>query len=145
MARGGFQTYGSTIMSYLIDADWTIQALVGREPARGTVEQLIPQGVAISFVTVAEVYEGAFGTTDPEAHLQRFRNYLRSFRVVDLNDDIAERFARIRYDLRRRGQIISDFDIVLAATALHHDLLVLTFNRRHFERIPGVRIYQPQP
>ena len=128
-------------MLYIIDADWSIQALVGRQPTTSTVESLLPQGIGISLVTVAAIYEGAFGTTDPRAHLQRFRDLLRSFSSLDLNDDIAERIARIRFDLRRRGQIISDFDIVLAATALHHGLTVLTFNRRHFERIPGLQVY----
>lgn len=97
----------------------------------------------MSWVTGAEIYEGAFGMADPQAHLERFREFLQPFALLDINDDIAERFAQIRFDLRRRGQIISDFDIVLAATALHHHLTVLTFNRRHFERIPEVRIYQP--
>jgi predicted nucleic acid-binding protein len=44
--------------------------------------------------------------------------------------------------LRRRGLLISDLDIVLAATALQLDLTVLTYNSRHFERIPDLRIYR---
>jgi predicted nucleic acid-binding protein len=130
-------------MPYLLDADWAIQALVGRQPATTTIDQLLPQGIGISWVTVAEIYEGAFGTTDPQAHLQHLRTFLQSFSLLALNDDIAERFARMRSDLRRQGQIISDFDIVVAATALHYELTVLTFNRRHFARVPGLRIYQP--
>jgi predicted nucleic acid-binding protein len=37
--------------------------------------------------------------------------------------------------------LIEDFDLVIAATALHYDLTLLTFNRRHFERIPDLRLY----
>ena len=54
-----------------------------------------------------------------------------------------ERFAEIRALLRRRGEIISDFDIIIGATALHYDLTVLTFNLRHLQRIPELRVYQP--
>ena len=39
--------------------------------------------------------------------------------------------------------MISDFDLVIAATALEYDLTVLTFNVRHLGRVPELRIYQP--
>jgi len=37
--------------------------------------------------------------------------------------------------------MIGDFDILIAATALHHDLTLVTRNRRHFERIPNLALY----
>jgi predicted nucleic acid-binding protein len=36
--------------------------------------------------------------------------------------------------------IVGDLDLLIGATALHHDLTLLTNNRRHFERIEGIRI-----
>lgn len=39
------------------------------------------------------------------------------------------------------SQFISDFDILAAATAPHHDLAVLTFNTRHFSRIQGLTLH----
>ncbi|MER3559173.1 MAG: hypothetical protein C4336_06790 [Armatimonadota bacterium] len=53
------------------------------------------------------------------------------------------RFAEIRAHLRRRGELIPDFDLLIGATALVHDLTVLTFNLRHFQRIPELKLYQP--
>lgn len=55
-----------------------------------------------------------------------------------------ERFAETRASLRGRGQLIPDFDMLIASTALHHDLTILTFNLRHFQRIPDLEIYQPR-
>lgn len=57
-----------------------------------------------------------------------------------LDDAIMERFARIRSDLRARGQLIPDLDLAIAATALEHDLTLLTRNARHFSRIPNLRL-----
>jgi predicted nucleic acid-binding protein len=132
-------------MPYLIDSDWVIQALRGRQPATSTIAQLLPQGIGISWVTVAEVYEGAFGKPDgrpdPQAQLAHLRDFLQAFRVVALTDPIAERFAQLRADLRQKGQRIPDFDLIIAATALHYDLTILTRNHRHFERIPAVKLY----
>ncbi len=47
-----------------------------------------------------------------------------------------QRFARIRGDLRQRGQLIGDPDILIATTALYYDLILLTRNKKHYQRIP---------
>lgn len=52
-----------------------------------------------------------------------------------------QRFARLRGDLRRKGQLIGDPDILIAATALHHDLMLVTRNLRDFQRVPGLTLY----
>ncbi len=131
-------------MFYLLDADWVIDALVGRRRAADVLTELSPQGIAISWATVGEIYEGAFGYPDPPAHLNTLREFLRPLHFLNLNDPIMERFAQIRSTLRRQGQIISDFDILLGATALHYDLTVLTRNTRHFNRILDLKLYQPK-
>ena len=51
------------------------------------------------------------------------------------------RFARMRSELRRQGNLIPDFDLLIAATALEHDLILMTRNTRHFARIAGLRLY----
>lgn len=130
-------------MNYLLDADWIIHLLAGRKDLAARIEHLPPEDIAISLVTVAEVYEDAFTYANPEAHLDTFRQFVSHFQLLNLNLPIMERFAEIRSYLRRRGEIISDFDILLGATALHYDLTVLTDNKRHFKRIPDLKLYQP--
>lgn len=39
--------------------------------------------------------------------------------------------------------MISDFEILITATAMEYDLTLLTFNRCHFQRIPDLKLYQP--
>ncbi len=51
-------------------------------------------------------------------------------------------FARIRGGLRRSGQLIGDPDLLIAATALHYDLTLVTRNVKDFQRTPGLRLYQ---
>ena len=128
-------------MAYLLDADWAIETLAGRRGSAEILRGLFPEGVAICWITIGEVYEGAFGFPDPQVHLATFRQLIHRLQILDLNDPIIERFAEIRSLLRRRGQIISDFDILVAASALHYDLTVLTHNIRHFKRIPNLRLF----
>ena len=107
------------------------------------LRQLAPAGIAVSRVSVAELYEGAFATTNSSAHLAMLRIFLRPYPIVEFDDAVAERFAQIRFLLRRRGQTVADLDLLIAATALVHNLTLLTFNARHFSRVPGIQIYSP--
>ncbi len=128
-------------MPYVLDANWAIHTLAGRPAYVDTLRRLEPEGLALSWVTVGEVYEGAFGLPNPQGHLASFRRFMQPLRILGLNDPIMERFAEVRAQLRRRGELIPDLDIIVGATALHHDLTVLT-NDRHFARIPGLKLYQ---
>ena len=128
-------------MRYLIDSDWLIDATTGRPGAQRALSSLSIDGLAVSILTVAELYEGAFGTLDPSHTLAGMREFLSDYAVLFISDSIAERFARERADLRRQGRLIPDVDLLIAATALTHDLTLLTRNVRHFARIPGLRIY----
>jgi tRNA(fMet)-specific endonuclease VapC len=142
MAAGGFPGAHGVLM-YLLDTDWAIQALGHREPAARTMELLAGSRIHVSLITIGELYDKAFVTVNPRAQLMSFRQFLLPYNVLNLSDEIMERFAEIRAFLRRRGQLIADFDLLIAATAMHHDLTLLTFNLRHFQRIPDLKIYQP--
>ena len=129
-------------MTYLVDADWVIDALTGHRNATSVLTDLAPRGIAISAVTVAEIYEGAFRSPNPAEHLRLYRGLLGPFRRLAISDPVAERFAELRAFLRHRGQMIPDFDLLVATTALEHDLTVLTQNLVHFQRSPDLRIYR---
>lgn len=55
-----------------------------------------------------------------------------------------EIFARTRSALRRAGTRIPDMDLLIAATAIHHDVTLLTRNVRHFTRITQLKLYQSE-
>lgn len=130
-------------MPYILDTDWSIQAISGRMPAAAVLLQIPASQVVVSIITIGELYAGAFNSSNPPARLERLRQFLMAYRLLPLTEAIMETFAEARAHLRRRGLLIPDFDLVIGATALVHDLTVLTFNRRHFSRIPGLRLYDP--
>jgi tRNA(fMet)-specific endonuclease VapC len=130
-------------MAYLLDSDWVINALAGRRRAVSPLERLSSLHIGVSVITLAEVYQQAFESTNPDAYLATFRGFIAPFRVIPVTEPIAVRFAEIRALLTRRGELISDFDMLIGATALHYNLTVLTFNLRHFSRIPDLNLYQP--
>jgi predicted nucleic acid-binding protein len=114
------------------------------DPKEGTRSPTILAHPDISTSTLVFVLDKqsvvAYTYADPEAHLHTFRRFLTPFPLLDLNEPIMERFAEIRAYLRRRGELISDFDILIGATAVYYDLTVLTYNMRHFTRIPDLKL-----
>jgi tRNA(fMet)-specific endonuclease VapC len=70
--------------------------------------------------------------------LATFNQFLQGVTIVGLDQEIAETFARLRYDLRSRGQLIPDQDTWIAATAIRQDLILLTRDH-HFDRIESLK------
>ena len=101
-----------------------------------------PDGLAVSIITYGEIYDGIYHGPNQARHERGFRQFLRVARVLPLTRRIMQRFAHLRGDLRQEGRGLADPDLLIAATALHHDLTVVTRNRRHFERIPGLLLCQ---
>lgn len=129
-------------MAYLLDTNWALDALKGRAAAIDPLDRLLGGGVSVSRITIAELYEGAFHTVNPDASLRSLRGFLRAYQVLEVTDAVAEEFAELRAYLRRRGERLEDLDLFIAATALQHNLTLLTFDRRHFDRVPHLRIYE---
>jgi tRNA(fMet)-specific endonuclease VapC len=123
-------------MKYLVDSDWVVDYLAGKQQAVSLLTSVWQDGIAISLITLGEIYEGIYYGRDPQRSEAVFRQFLRSVDVLPLNRSIMQRFARIRGDLRQRGQLIGDPDILIAATALYHNLTLLTRNKKHYQRVP---------
>ncbi len=123
-------------MKYLVDSDWVVDYLAGKQQAVSLLTSVWQDGIAISLITLGEIYEGIYYGRDPQRSEAVFRQFLRSVDVLSLNRSIMQRFARIRGDLRQRGQLIGDPDILIAATALYYNLTLLTRNKKHYQRIP---------
>jgi tRNA(fMet)-specific endonuclease VapC len=128
-------------MDYLLDTSWIIHAPAGKPETVGFHKHLNVSRAAVSIVSIGEIYEVAFTYANPQEHLTSFRQFLAPFRLLTLTEPIMEQFAETRALLRRRGEIISDFDILIGATALHHNLTLLTYNTRHFKRIPHLKLH----
>ncbi len=127
-------------MRYLVDTDWAINYLNRVESVVRRINELSPDGLGISMITLAELYEGVFYSRNPEDDARDLRRFLDSVSVVELDDEICRIFAMERGRLRAAGNTIGDLDTLIAATAIRHNLTLLTNNRRHFERIQGLNV-----
>lgn len=79
---------------------------------------------------------------DRTAQEASFLNLLRVVEVIGMNEEIMRRYASIRGTLRRDGTSIGMADVLIAATALHYGLTLVTRNLDHFRRIPDLKLYE---
>lgn len=128
-------------MKYLVDTDWVVDYLKGKSPAVNELARLSDDGLAISVITYGEIYEGIYFASDPQSSERGFLLFLRLVKVLGLSRQVMKRFARLRGELRRKGQLIGDPDLLIAATALQHKLTLLSRNLSDFQRVPALELY----
>lgn len=120
---------------YLLDTDICVDYLRDRLPVADRVQvQADLSGAAM--VTAAELLHGAALSRDPVHNRAGVMDLLGLLTLLDFDWDCALTFGQLKADLQERGQLIPDFDLVVAATALTHSLTLVTANMAHFARIP---------
>ncbi len=97
--------------------------------------------LAISLVTDGEIDDGVSYGSAPATDEAASEKLLQQVDVLPLDEPTMRRLARIRGALSTRGQRIGDPAVKIAATALHHDLALVTRNLDHLRRIPNLKLY----
>jgi tRNA(fMet)-specific endonuclease VapC len=124
---------------YLVDTDWVIHYFHGQSDVVRRLDELAREGVGLSMVSLAELYDGVYRSTEPGERERELKTFLRVVGLIGVDEETCRIFGKHRGRLRRAGRLVSDFDLLIGATALRHDLTLLTNNRRHFEAIEGLR------
>ena len=133
-------------MTYLIDTDWVIDHLRQVEATTRRLEEFTPAGLAMSIVSLAELYEGVYYSRDPVQSEEVLKNFLNpELQILGIDEETCQIFGKERGRLRQQGQSIGDMDLFIAATSLQHNLTLLSNNRRHFELVEGLEIISINP
>jgi predicted nucleic acid-binding protein len=92
-------------------------------------------------VVVGELYKGAYRSAHRGLHLEQIEvKVLPAVTVLPYDTAVARMYGEIDAQLYRLRLPLADADLQIAATALHHGLLMVTGNIRHFARIPGLSV-----
>jgi tRNA(fMet)-specific endonuclease VapC len=127
-------------MRYLLDTCVISDFIKGEAGTKARLKQTPPVDIAVSAITVMELRYGL--ALDPQRAQKieaTIASFLSSVTTLPFNTVEAEQAAQIRATLKSQGRPIGAYDVLIAATALQHNLLMVTANQREFDRVPGLQ------
>jgi predicted nucleic acid-binding protein len=127
-------------MKYLMDTDVVVNHLRGKEKLSS---QLISHGLAVSVITLAELYYGAYKSDDKQVALISVDKTLSRLAVTQMpiSEEVISVYADLKVRLEKKGNRLDDFDLLIAATAIANNLTLVSNNLKHFGRIPELEVY----
>jgi tRNA(fMet)-specific endonuclease VapC len=124
-------------MSFLIDTDICSAHLRGAPSVTSRFLQHSGR-LYVSTVCIAELNTWLYRKNTPIRFREGFSAMMRDFTVLPVDETVAELFGKLGAQLADLGISVSTPDLLIASTAMTHDLTLVTHNTRHFERIPGL-------
>lgn len=126
---------------FLLDTNVCIRILNGSSPSvAARLQTTSPADVRLCAVVKAELVYGARRSGRVDQNLRLLRRFFQPIVSLPFDDRCAEEAAFIRLDLERSGRPVGPNDLLIAATARAHDLVLVTHNTREFGRVAGLRI-----
>ena len=95
---------------------------------------------ALSFITVGELLFGALWRGWGEARTAKLKSALEGAFILPLDHETSATYAGLKDRLRRRGQVLADNDLWIAALAVRHSVPLVSNNLTHFQRVPGLAL-----
>lgn len=127
-------------MKYVLDASAAIGAMNDVGSVRGRLATVPGFEVGIPMVAVAELLFGAYKSRRREENLSRIGALKRSVAVLPLTDRVADLYGETRAALEAKGVVKSDFDLIIACTALEQEAILVTSDQGLLDdSIPGLR------
>lgn len=115
--------------TYLLDTSVIIDTLNGKRSRDRLLRELLQQGhlLACCSINVTEVYAGL----RPEEET-RTRQLLESLRYFPVAWPVARLAGLLKREYARKGVTLATTDVTIAAVAIHHQLALITDNRKHY-------------
>ena len=128
-------------MNYLLDTDVLVDLLRG-DPI--VIENLKQKNIVIgeefiSVLSVFELMEGAY-LANRESELILIKELINTLYVLNLNQKIASEAGKISSFLKKKGKNIGTGDILIGATAVVENKILITRNSKHFSAIPNIKL-----
>jgi predicted nucleic acid-binding protein len=133
-------------MAIILDADVIIKGEKGNFDLIAWLDSQTGQDLEIAAITVAELWHGIERAT--ASHRAKRERYLRTIverlEPIPYTEITALIHARLWAKLESSGNMIGPHDLILASAALERDGAVATFNKRHFNLVPGLSVIEPK-
>ncbi len=125
--------------TYMLDTDTASYIIRGTDSA--LIERFSKhfKAVCISSITVAELKFGA-AKKKSQPLTQKVNAFCELVKIIDFDKNAAQKYGSLRADLELAGTPLASMDLLIAATALADDAILVTNNTVHFSKVPGLEI-----
>ena len=128
-------------MLVALDTNTCIDLLKGRSPLLAErFRELKPGQVALPALVYAELLLGVELSARAAQNRLRVEKFVAPLKLLYFDAQSAAAYAAARAALQRAGQMIGPNDLIIAATVISHQALLITANVREFRRVPGLRL-----
>ncbi|BAZ15388.1 hypothetical protein NIES4071_72600 [Calothrix sp. NIES-4071] len=129
------------MMGYLLDTCVVSDFVKGEENTLKRLKSSAPGDIFISSLTAMELKYGLAINPQRAIKIQSLiETFLNSITILDFGMEEAKIAAQIRSTLKTAGTPIGAYDVLIAATALAHNHIIVTSNVREFQRVPNLQI-----
>lgn len=124
---------------YLLDTDIVVELLRRNTQIIDHIKAVKMQNCYISEITVAELYFGAAKSGKFEHHAKDVDTIMSKFKVIPIFECLPL-YGKLRWQLQSEGMTIGDFDILIGATSIAKQMVMVTGNVSHFDRLPNIQL-----
>jgi predicted nucleic acid-binding protein len=133
-------------MAIILDADVIIRGEKAKFDLIGWLRANPQETFEVAAITIAELWHGverASGNQRVQRE-QYLRSAIASLPILSYTQETAYEHARLWAQLEAVGRMISQYDLIVAATALERGSGVATFNHKHFSQVAGLKVVEPK-
>jgi len=127
------------LKQYILDTNICIYLSKGLFNLSAKIEDVGIDNCFISEITVAELKYGAANSNFPEKNMEKVNIIQQIFTTVYIFNSL-DIYAHEKARLRKAGNILDDFDLLIGATAISNNLTLVTRNTSDFNRLNGIEI-----
>jgi len=126
-------------MHYLLDTNVCIYYLKGQYELNDKIRKIGFDNVAISEITFAELIFGAEKSQQKEKNIKVVEDFAERILIIPIFDGIRI-YGKEKARLQKEGTVISDFDLLIGATAIFNNMTMVTRNIKEFKRLENIKI-----
>lgn len=127
---------------YVMDTDFIINFFNGEKENVNIVNQIVDSNSDI-YTTSLNLYElikGCYQSGNFDKNYNLIIELRKSVKILNFDDESSLIAGKIFYSLKKSGTPINESDILIASICLKNDFQLLTENKKHFNRIDGLKV-----
>ena len=128
------------MLKYLLDTNIVIYVLKRRPQQVLEIFNTNASRMAISSITLSELIYGAEKSSNVDKNLEAIEEFISHLEVLPYDAKASQHYGQIKAALEKRGEIIGENDIHIAAHAISQGLILVTNNLREFKRVPNLAL-----